>query len=116
MKKLISAAFLALLIACASEPIVDQRGVDPEQYAIDLSECEQYADQVNMPRLAITRGVVSSVFGSLLGAVIGDQRDSKKLAGGAAVMGTGKGLENEERRKRKVLVNCMKSRGYRIFG
>jgi hypothetical protein len=116
MNKLVLAFSIILVTGCASDPIVDQKGVDPEQYAIDLSECEQYAGQVNTAKEAVTRGVVSSVFGSLLGAVIGDQRDSKKLAGGAAVMGTGRGLENAERRKRKVLVNCMKSRGYRIFG
>ena len=104
MNKLIACFSIALLAACASDPIVDQRGVDPEQYAIDLGECEQYVAQVNTTKQAVSRGAV------------GDQRDSKKIAGGAAVVGTGRGLENAERRKRKVLINCMKSRGYRIFG
>ena len=116
MIKSILAFTIVLLTACASDPIIDQKGVDPEQYAIDLRECEQYVAQVNTTKEAVSRGLVSSVFGGVLGAVVGDQGDSKRYAGGAAVVGTGRGLENAERRKRKVLVNCMKSRGYRIFG
>ncbi|MBT3426130.1 MAG: glycine zipper family protein [Gammaproteobacteria bacterium] len=116
MIKSILAFTIVLLTACASDPIIDQKGVDPEQYAIDLRECEQYVAQVNTTKEAVSRGLVSSVFGGLLGAVVGDQRDSKRYAGGAAVVGTGRGLENAERRKRKVLIDCMKSRGYRIFG
>ena len=71
MNKLIACFSIALLAACASDPIVDQRGVDPEQYAIDLGECEQYVAQVNTTKQAVSRGLVSSVFGGLLGGFLG---------------------------------------------
>lgn len=114
MKKLM--AVLLLLGGCAHDPIVDMHGVDRGQYQQDLGECRQYAAQVNTARESATRGAIGAAVGGVLGAIVGDHRTAQKVGGVGAVSGAAKGAERAEQRKNRVLMNCLKGRGYKVLG
>lgn len=114
MKK--SIPFLFLLCGCAHDPIVDMHGVDPGQYRQDLMECRQYAAQVNTAQAAATRGAIGAAIGGVLGAIVGDHHTAQKIGGVGAVTGASKGAERAEQRKQRVLMNCLKGRGYKVLG
>jgi outer membrane lipoprotein SlyB len=101
-----------LLMSCANEPIVDRRGVDEARYQGDLVECRSYAYQVDT---AGETGKAAAI-GVAIGASLGDSHDAEQGAGVGAVAGGAKGFRKAERRKEKVLYNCLKSRGYHVFG
>ena len=72
--------FLTLLFAsCATiedltgnSPIIDRQGVNLAHYDLDLAECQQYADEVELARKAGTGAVSGAVIGGVLGAVWGN--------------------------------------------
>lgn len=108
---------LVLLIAgCTHDPIVDMRGVDEQQYRQDLAECREYAEQVKTGEEAVKRGAIGAVVGGAVGAAIGDGELAKRTAGVGAVSGTTGGATRAERRKDRVVYNCLRGRGYRILG
>ena len=64
MIRTLSTILLVALAGCAAhpDPIVDTKGVDPQQLARDWSECEAYTEQI-----ALGQGVAK---GSAAGAVV----------------------------------------------
>ena len=115
MKKVLS-LFLLLLGGCAHNPIVDMQGVDRRQYQQDLTECRQYAEQVNIAGDAATRGAAGAAVGAAIGAIVGDHRTAQKAGGVGAVAGATKGAERAQHRKERVMRNCLKGRGYKVLG
>ncbi len=93
---LIVLLFTLPLGACSSQPrtpggvIIDDRGVNPDDYAADLGECAEYADQVRAGEK-----VAASTAGAVVGAV--------------------KGIGNVSRERSLVVKNCLRHRGYTVL-
>ena len=77
------------LAACASSgnagaggPIVDMRGVDAQQYRLDLVECNGYADQVQVGQQAARGAAAGAVVAGAVGAIFdgGDGAGAPQLA------------------------------------
>ena len=104
---------IALVGGCASEPIVDRRGVDPVAYQRDLAECERYADEVKVAQRAATGAAAGAAVAGVLGAVIGRDGGDWAAVGGTqgAVQGTYSGVQE----RRQVVRNCLRQRGYAVL-
>ena len=113
----VSLLFVIFISGCASDPIVDMRGVSEEKYRSDLAECRLYAEQVNSPAEGAKQGAVGAVVGGAVGAIVDDRHTSAgEAAAVGAVLGTTRGISEGENRKERVLFNCLKGRGYRVLG
>lgn len=109
-----------LLGGCTSDPIVDMRGVDPDQFDRDLAACREYADQVNVAGGAAGGAAVGAATGAALGAVIGaiTGAPGTGAAIGAASGGTTGGVTgvgSGRSRQDRVVRNCLRERGYAVF-
>lgn len=110
---MVSLLALSLCAACASKkPIIDTAGVDMDQYARDLADCEQVATQVDTGGTAAKSAAAGAAVGAALGAVWGDIGSS--AAGGAVTGGAG-GLLAADEEKARVVKNCMRNRGYAVL-
>ena len=105
-----------LLVGCANEPIVDRRGVDAGKYQSDLAECRSYAAQIDTAGETAKAGAIGVAVGASVGAILGDSHDAERGAAVGAVAGAAKGFSKAEHRKEEVLYQCLKSRGYSVFG
>ena len=108
---------LTVLVAgCAAhpDPIIDTKGVDPEQLAEDWDECEAYTEEILVAKGIGKGATVGAAVGAATGAV-SSRRDVGEAAGvGAIYGGTRSGLD-ADREKQKVFKNCMRGRGYRVL-
>jgi hypothetical protein len=105
-----------------SQPIVDTKGVDNQQFANDKYECEQYADQANVAGDAAIGAVGGAAGGAALGAITGALVPGVSAGGGAALgaaggglLGLGGGAYSGVEQKREIYRNCMKNRGYSVL-
>tara|TARA_B110000483_G_scaffold206028_1_gene250083 strand:+ start:560 stop:1012 length:453 start_codon:yes stop_codon:yes gene_type:complete len=124
MKRLgvVTMCFLGLA-GCASAPgihgpkelIIDRQFVDQSQYAIDLAECQRYAEQVPMAEQVTQGTVAGAAVGGAVGAVVGDSDTAKRSAGAGAVLGGVESYQRANREKHQVLRRCMEGRGYRVL-
>ncbi len=116
MKMTITAVAFALVFSagCAShpDPIVDTKGVNMAQYAIDLRECREYADEVNVAEGAAKGAAAGAVVGAAAGAISGD---ADRGAGYGAVGGGARSALYNQREKERVVSNCLRGRGYRVL-
>jgi hypothetical protein len=106
----------ALGTGCAAhpDPIIDTKGVDPEQLAEDWEECEAYTEEILIAQGVGKGAALGSVVGAATGAV-SNRREVGEAAGvGAIYGGTRSGLE-ADREQQKVFKNCMRGRGYRVL-
>ncbi len=94
--------------------IVDMKGVDPYQYQIDLAECEEYADQVDVGGQAATGAAGGAVVGGLVGAIAKDA-SAGRGAGVGAVVGGAKGTYRGVEERHQVVGNCLRNRGYAVL-
>jgi outer membrane lipoprotein SlyB len=115
MKKMLL-LFLLVLAGCAHNPIVDMQGVNRRQYRQDLTECRQYAEQVNVAGETATHGAAGAAVGAALGAIVGDHRTAQKIGGVGAVTGATRGAKKARHRKERVMRNCLRGRGYKVLG
>jgi outer membrane lipoprotein SlyB len=96
-------------------PIVDIRGVNMARYEADLTDCQNYADQVQVGRQIAVGAVAGAAVCGVFGAVIGNSDTAQRGAGIGAVgwgaRGAGRGLQERER----VIRRCLISRGYRVL-
>lgn len=117
MNRLALLMTLFVLIAptgCAQQKvIVDTKGVNMQQYEQDLSECREYAKQVDSKVGA--GAVVGAVIGGGIGAVLDGSTGAAKGAGVGAITGTAKGASGTQQEKNKVVKNCMRGRGYKVL-
>jgi len=112
------------LTACTatSQPIVDSKGVDSQQFAQDKYECEQYSDNANVAGDAAIGAVGGAAGGAALGAITGALVPGVSAGGGAALgaaggglLGLGGGAYSGVEQKREIYRNCMKNRGYSVL-
>lgn len=108
--------FLMVIAGCASEPIVDRRGVDESKYQQDLAECRSYAAQVDTTGETAKSGAIGAAVGVTVGAIVGNSHDAKRGAGLGAVAGGSRGFSKSEHRKEKIMFRCLQGRGYRVLG
>ena len=116
MKQLIlSISCSAFFTGCASEPIIDERGVDPARYEADLADCRSYSEQVDTVGQAAKHGAAGAVVGAIAGAVL-DGASAEDGAAGGALIGAVQGGAEAQERKEQVFRNCMDGRGYQVLG
>jgi len=117
-KILLTSLTLLLLVGCAADPIVDQRDVDPEQYAVDMTECQGYADQVDTGKeVAKQAGLTGLVGGVLAGAFEHGRgvRGVEEGVGAGATIGAARGVGKATNKKERVMSQCMRARGYIVY-
>ena len=117
-KILLTSLTLLLLVGCAADPIVDQRDVDPEQYAVDMTECQGYADQVDTGKeVAKQAGMTGLVGGVLAGAFEHGRgvRGVEEGVGAGATIGAARGVGKATNKKERVMSQCMRARGYIVY-
>jgi hypothetical protein len=114
----------AVLSGCTatSQPIVDTKGVDSNQYAKDNSDCQNYADQANVAGDAAIGAVGGAAGGAALGAITGAILPGASAGTGAAlgaatggVLGLGGGAYSGVEQRREIYRNCMRNRGYSVL-
>ncbi len=98
--------------AAHSDPIVDTKGVDPEQYAQDWAECEAYTEEVLIAEGVVKGAVVGAAVGAAAGAISGDAGEG--AAYGGLYGGTQSGLE-ADRMRQQVFKRCLRNRGYVVL-
>ena len=107
--------FVALaMTGCAAhpDPIVDTKGVDPEQLARDWSDCEAYTEKIVTGQGVAKGSAAGAVVGAAAGAIHGDVGDA--AATGALYGGARSGLM-ADREKQQVFKRCLLGRGYRVL-
>ena len=119
MRVLVSLALPALMIllsGCAAhpDPIIDTKGVDPEELAQDWDECEEYTDEIVIAQGVAKGAALGGAVGAAVGAVDGHRDVGTDAAHGAIYGGTRSGLD-ADREKQKVFKRCMRGRGYRVL-
>ena len=117
-KSLLISWTLLLLVGCAADPIVDQRDVDPEQYAVDMTECQGYADQVDTGKeVAKQAGLTGLVGGVLAGAFEHGRgvRGVEEGVGAGVTIGAARGVGKGTSKKERVMRQCMRARGYIVY-
>ena len=121
MKHFALIACVFFIAACTgfSDPsgaIVDLKGVDREQYEVDLADCQGYANEVPLGKHVGTGAAAGAAVGAVGAAVSGANKTGiGQSAGIGAVYGgtiRGMGAVGE---KQQVLRECMKGRGYRVL-
>jgi len=119
MRVLVSLALPALMIllsGCAAhpDPIIDTKGVDPEELAQDWDECEEYTDEIVIAQGVGKGAALGGAIGAASGAIGGRGDVAEDAAYGALYGGTRSGLD-ADREKQQVFKRCMRGRGYRVL-
>jgi outer membrane lipoprotein SlyB len=123
MRRAIAIAVSALaLSACATvpasryEPIIDTQGVDPARYAVDLGECQQFAQKIDAERQAVGGAVAGAAVAGLFGALLGVRGNdlARLTAAGAAAGGIRQGAYAGQSQM-QIISSCMAGRGYRVL-
>jgi len=123
VKIIIIASFLVSLAACSSNArvpgqtplIIDTKGVDMSQYHADLSDCEEYAQQVSVGEKAAAGAAKGAVVGGAIGAIFDGSRGARHVGGSAAVLGGARGAQEGWNEQDRVMARCMSGRGYRVL-
>lgn len=104
----------ATVMGCAAhpDPIIDTKGVDQEELAIDWRECEAYSEEVRIAQGVAKGSATGGAIGAIVGAIDGDVAED--AAYGALYGGTRSGLD-ADRDKQRVFKQCMRGRGYRVL-
>ena len=109
---------LITLGGCAGEKaIVDTKGVSPSQYEQDVSECTEYADEVELAGKTAAGAVTGAVVGAALGGIWDGYRGASVERGAAsgAVLGGAGGATSGASERKRVIRNCLQGRGYRVL-
>lgn len=106
------------LMACAAhpDPIVDMKGVDPNELAVDWADCDTYSEEVVIARGVAKGGATGAAIGAIAGAIGGGDSGNvgEGAATGALYGGTRSGLDADEV-KQEVFKRCLRGRGYRVL-
>ena len=114
MRNVTALLLLLALAGCAANPrpIIDTKGVDPELYAQDMTECEAYTAEVIIAAGAAKGTAAGAAVGAATGAVTGDVGRSAALGG---IYGGTRSALDADREQQRVWKNCMRGRGYRVL-
>ena len=96
-------------------PIVDMKGVNAAAYKADLTECNEYAKEVEAGKQVAIGAAAGAVVGGLLGASIGNAERSKRSAGAGATYGGARGGMRALNESNRVVRNCLRIRGYVVL-
>jgi outer membrane lipoprotein SlyB len=125
MKKL-SVIALSFLVSCAPipqsyEPIIDfPPDTNMAKYQEDLKICRSYASRICPTQSAASGAIAGALLGAAFGAILGAGYDN---AGRGALTGAGAGSlsagahsgVNAMEEQKRIIKNCMKSRGYAVL-
>jgi hypothetical protein len=119
MRALEISALLALAIllsGCAAhpDPIIDTKGVDPDELAQDWDECEAYTEEIIIAKGVAKGAALGGTVGAASGAIRSRGDVAEDAAWGALYGGTRSGLD-ADRDKQMVFKRCMSGRGYRVL-
>lgn len=124
IKTLVLLPLILLTVACSNNGrfpgqtpvIVDTKGVDMARYEADVSDCEAYAQQVNVSEKAAVQGATGAVVGGVLGAIFDDRHTGAgEGAAAGAVLGSVKGASRGFEDQSQVLRRCLRGRGYKVL-
>ncbi len=110
--------FLLAATGCTTtdEIIIDKKGVNMSQYAVDKAECESYADEVRTGEKAARGAASGAVVGGAVGAILDDSSEgAARGAGVGAVTGAARGVSEGARDEVRVVKQCLRGRGYRVL-
>ncbi len=112
---ILAAAGLTAGCAAHPDPIIDTKGVDPDEMAVDWQECEAYTEEVSVAKGTAKGAGLGGAIGAVVGSIGGNSTDvAESAAYGAIYGGTDSGLE-ADRDKQEVFKRCMRGRGYRVL-
>jgi hypothetical protein len=105
---------MALAAGCAAHPnpIIDTKGVNVAAYQRDLTECQSYAQQVQVSAGVAKGAAAGAAYGAAIGAIRGDIGEAAGV--GAVSGGAWSGLE-ADRDKQQIVKRCLRGRGYRVL-
>ena len=116
MKRHTIALALLFTSGCASyQPIIDSQGVDAAKHQADLSQCQQYAAQLNPAEHAVGGAVAGAVLGGVLGAIVGNRSVARQSAATWGVVGGASGAASGANAQRTIVLRCMAGRGYKVL-
>ena len=109
-------ALAILLSGCAAhpDPIIDTKGVDPDELAQDWDECEAFTEEIIIAKGVAKGSALGGAVGAASGATRGRGDVAEDAAWGALYGGTRSGLD-ADRDKQMVFKRCMSGRGYRVL-
>lgn len=114
IRSLVAIGLFVALAACAAhpDPIIDMKGVNPDQLAKDWADCEGYSEQVIVGKGVAKGAGVGGVVGAAGGAIHDDV--GRGAASGALIGATRSGLK-ADRDKQQVFKRCLRGRGYKVL-
>lgn len=110
-----------LLEGCAGyRPIVDMQGRDQANYESDVTQCQQYAEQVAPENEALWGAILGAAlgagFGALTGSYFGDAGYGAGVgASSGALYGGVAGTANAASDQRAIIQRCMAGRGWNVL-
>jgi hypothetical protein len=117
-----------LLAGCTYYPDVtfDMTTIDnPHQFEIDKRKCEALADRIDLQNEVVATSMLAGFAGGLTVAGIAAAiygtvyQEAIPFIAGATFLGTNVGADyvkrKEQRQKTKLLSQCMRERGYRVY-
>jgi outer membrane lipoprotein SlyB len=118
--------FVAFSVAgCASmteqNPIIDTKNANMVSYPADLTECRAYAEQVDMGKSVGESALTGGAVGAGIGAIVGlfDKKSFGTALGAGALSGAigggVKGAVSTFDKRKEVVANCLKGRGYSVL-
>lgn len=99
-------------------PIVDMPNPTYQQradYAADLNECSQYADEVQTAKKAGLGAATGAAVGGAVGAIFDGGSGAARGAGSGAVVGGAQGGMEGARERSQVIKSCLRGRGYKVL-
>lgn len=105
-----------LLFTCASNQyLVDTKGVDMQQYELDLEECKAYAEQLKTGKTVAKSAGFGALVGAAIGAALGDSDLAADMATSSAIQGGAVGGIEGNRSKHEIVKSCLRQRGYKVL-
>ena len=102
-------------VGWAGKVIIDTKGVNLNQYRLDLADCKQFAKDVSVARKAGVGAVAGAAVGAVLGAAVGNSDTAARTAGAGGVIGGARGAGRGFQEKDQVVKNCLRHRGYAVL-
>lgn len=108
----------ALLTGCATRganyvPLVDMKDKQPDKFAVDLAECQEYAKtRVGAGQAAMVGAVIGAVLGVALAVAGRHQRDYAAVGALAGAAGAADGANNTQE---GITKQCLAGRGYNVL-
>jgi len=108
--------FALISAGCATHrPIVDMQGVDLHQYEVDLTQCTNYAQRIDVGGSAAQSAAASAILGGILGAILCGRNCAGTSAAASGVLGGASGAGAGAEAQRSIVNRCMAGRGYRVL-